>query len=126
MKRFLCLGFVLSLYLATSGCGETFRPIIIPNPPTFPNPAATNTVVSINDNGSFVAGSAMVIDVSGDSISSIANAAVHPIFAAQQSASEILVLNQAVTASETGETGASLATTACLLSVPPAPATLYV
>jgi len=36
-----------------------FRPIILPNPPTFPNPAATHTVVSINDNGAVVQGSAM-------------------------------------------------------------------
>ena len=50
MKRFLWLGFVLFLYLICAGCGDTFRPIIIPNPPVFPNPAATNTVVSINDN----------------------------------------------------------------------------
>jgi hypothetical protein len=124
MKRFLCLGFVLCFYMVISGCGDTFRPIIIPNPPTFPNPAAAHTVVSINDNGSFVAGSAMAIDVSGDSISSIANTDIHPIFAAQQSASEILVLNQAVTEAETG---VSLGTTNCLLSVPPPPAaTLYV
>ena len=124
MKRFLCLGFLLCSYVAISGCGDTFRPIIIPNPPTFPNPAATNTVVSINDNGSFVAGSAMAIDVAGDSVSSIASADVHPIFAAQQSANEILVLNQAVTEAETGTT---LGTTNCLLLVPPPPAsTLYV
>ena len=51
MKRFLWLGFVLLLCVIFSGCGETFRPIIIPNPPTFPNPAAAHTVVSINDNG---------------------------------------------------------------------------
>jgi hypothetical protein len=123
MKRFLCLGFVLFFYMAISGCGDTFRPIIIPNPPTFPNPAAAHTVVSINDNGAFVAGSAMAIDVSGDSVSSIANTDIHPIFAAQQSASEILVLNQAVTEAETGVT---MGTTNCLLSVPPPPATLYV
>lgn len=73
MRRFLCLGFVLFFYVVMSGCGDTFRPIIIPNPPTFPNPAAAHTVVSINDNGSFVAGSAMAINVSGDSVSSIAN-----------------------------------------------------
>lgn len=123
MKRFLCLGFVLFFYMVISGCGDTFRPIIIPNPPTFPNPAAAHTVVSINDNGAFVAGSAMAIDVSGDSVSSIANTDIHPIFAAQQSASEIFVLNQAVTEAATGVT---MGTTNCLLSVPPPPATLYV
>jgi len=116
MKRFLCLGFALSLSMVMSGCGDTFRPIIIPNPPTFPNPAATNTVVSINDNGAFIAGTAMAIDVSGDSVSSIANTDIHPIFAAQQSASEILVLNQAVTGPEFPN-GVGVPTSSCLVTV---------
>jgi len=93
MKRFLWLGFVLSLYLICTGCGETFRPIIIPNPPIFPNPAGAHTVVSINNNGSVVPGTAMVIDVSGDSVVSIANVGLAPVHSVQQSASEILVAN---------------------------------
>lgn len=113
MKRFLWMGFVLFVYVVCSGCGDTFRPIIIPNPPTFPNPAAAHTVVTISDNGSFVAGSGMVIDVSGDSVESIANTDIHPVHAVQQSASEVLVLNQAVTAAGTGGQG----TTSCLVSV---------
>ena len=96
MKRFLWLGCVLSLYLICSGCGETFRPIIIPNPPTFPNPAAAHTVVSINDNGTVVAGSAMVIDVSGDADVSIASVGLAPVHAVQQSASVVLVANHSV------------------------------
>jgi hypothetical protein len=120
MKRFLCLGLVLFLYITISGCGNTFRPIIIPNPPTFPNPAAAHTVVSINDNGALVAGSAMVIDVSGDSVSSIANTDIHPIFAAQQSAGEILVLNQAVTGPEF-PLGVGVPTSTCLVTVPQLP-----
>jgi len=118
MKRFLWLGFMLFLYTICSGCGETFRPIIIPNPPTFPNPAAAHTVVTISDNGTFVPGSAMVIDVSGDTDVSIANADIHPVHAVQQSASEILVLNQAVTEAGTGE---DVATTSCLVPSPPPP-----
>ena len=110
MKRFLCLGLVLVLYVLISGCGQTFRPIIIPNPPSFPNPAAAHTVVSINDNGGLVAGSAMVMDVSGDSVASIANTDIHPVYAAQQSASQILVLNQAVT-------GLDVPTSTCLVTV---------
>jgi DNA-binding beta-propeller fold protein YncE len=97
MKRFLWLGFALLVYVICSGCGETFRPIIIPNPPTFPNPAAAHTVVSINDNGTVVPGSAMVIDVSGDSIVSVANVSFAPVHAVQQSASVILVVNHSVT-----------------------------
>jgi DNA-binding beta-propeller fold protein YncE len=100
MKRLLRLGFVLFLYVICSGCGDTFRPIIIPNPPTFPNPAAAHSVVAISDNGTTVAGSVMVIDVSGDSIASAADCTtplcigVAPVHAVQQTASQVLVVNQ--------------------------------
>jgi YVTN family beta-propeller protein len=100
MKRFLWLGFVLLLHLICTGCGDTFRPIIIPNPPTFPNPAAAHSVVAISDNGTTVAGSVMVIDVSGDSIASVADCTtplcigIAPVHAVQQAASQVLVVNQ--------------------------------
>jgi DNA-binding beta-propeller fold protein YncE len=100
MKRFLWLGLVLLLYLICTGCGDTFRPIIIPNPPTFPNPAAAHSVVAISDNGTTVAGSVMVIDVSGDTIASVADCTtplcigVAPVHAVQQTASQALVVNQ--------------------------------
>src|SRR6202521_564263 len=114
MKRFLWLGFVLCLYLICSGCGDTFRPIIIPNPPTFPNPKAAHTVVSINDNGTVAPGSAMVIDVSGDTDVSVVTVGVAPVHAVQQTANEVLVVNQAVT-------GLNVPTTSCLVTFPPAP-----
>jgi hypothetical protein len=110
MKRFLWLGFVLFLYLICTGCGDTFRPIIIPNPPVFPNPQASHTVLSINYNvecsetpnpscDSFVPlpGTAMVIDVSGDTDVSTVNTGIGPVHAVQQTASQVLVVNQAVT-----------------------------
>ncbi len=97
MKRFLWLGFVVSLYLICTGCGDTFRPIIIPNPPVFPNPKAAHTVVSINDNGTVVPGSAMVVDVSGDTNESIANVGLAPVHAVQQTANVVLVVNHSVT-----------------------------
>src|SRR3984893_9688673 len=93
MKRFLWLGFVLCLDLICSGCGDTFRPIIIPNPPTFPNPNAAHTVVSINDNGAIVPGTTLVIDVSGDTDVSVVNVGVAPVHAVQQTASQVLVVN---------------------------------
>jgi hypothetical protein len=101
MKRFLWLGCVLLVYVICTGCGDTFRPIIIPNPPAFPNPQAAHTVVSINANApssgpDTVFGTAMAIDVSGDSDESIANVGLAPVHAVQQSASEILVVNQSV------------------------------
>lgn len=97
MKRLFWLVLVVSVAVFLGGCGETFRPIITPNPPTFPNPAAAHSVVAISDNGITVAGSAMVIDVSGDSDVSVANVGLAPVHAAQQSASEVLVVNHSVT-----------------------------
>ena len=96
MKRFLWLGFVVLLYMICTGCGDTFRPIIIPNPPVFPNPKGAHTVVSINDNGTIVPGTAMVIDVSGDTDMSIANVGLAPVHAVQQTATQVLVVNRSV------------------------------
>ena len=97
MKRFLCVGAVLFLCVAWAGCGDVFRPIIIPNPPQFPNPAAANSVITINDNGTVDAGSIMVIDVAGDSDEGNRNVGLNPIYAVQQTASQILVVNQSNT-----------------------------
>lgn len=94
MKRFVCLGVVLFLVMLWAGCGEVFRLIIFSNPPQFPNPAAAHTVVTINDNGQVTAGSAMVVDVSGDSVVSIKNVGLNPVHAVLQSASQMLVVNQ--------------------------------
>jgi len=112
MKRFLWLGCALFLCFVWCGCGDTFRPIIIPNPPVFPNPAAAHTVVAINDNGSVVPGSAMVVDVSGDADVSVKDVDIHPVHAVQQTANQVLVVNQAVT-------GLNVPTTSCLVSFPP-------
>ncbi len=102
MKRFLCLGAVLFLYVICSGCGQVFRPIIIPNPPKFPNPAAAHSVLTISNNGTInsgtespLIGSAMVIDVSGDTDESQKNLGLVPIHAVQQSATQVIVANQA-------------------------------
>ncbi len=96
MKRLLWLGFVLFVYVSCSGCGDVFRPIIIPNPPTFPNPKAAHSVVAINDNGTLVQGSAMVIDVSGDTDVSVADVGLAPVHAVQQTANQVLVVNHSV------------------------------
>jgi DNA-binding beta-propeller fold protein YncE len=95
MKRFLWLGFVVALLLIWMGCGDTFRPVIIPNPPAFPDPRAAHTVISINNNnGTSNPGSIMVVDVSGDSDIADRNAGYVPVHAVQQSASQVLVVNQ--------------------------------
>src|SRR5208337_1246292 len=93
MKRFFWVGFVLFLYVICTGCGDTFRPIIIPNPPIFPSPKAAHSVVAINDNGSAAPGSAMVVDVSGDTDVSVHDVGYAPVHAVQQTASQVLVVN---------------------------------
>ncbi|MBZ5614086.1 MAG: hypothetical protein LAO23_08780 [Acidobacteriia bacterium] len=124
MKRFLWLGFVLFLDLICTGCGDTFRPIIIPNPPTFPNPAAAHTVVAINDNGTAVAGSAMVIDVSGDSTASVADCStplclgIAPVHAVQQTASQVLVVNHSDSISKVSFSGIDMSSTTTI-GLPP-------
>ena len=94
MKRFLCPGAVLVLFVVCVGCGQVFRPIIIPNPPQFPNPAAAHTVVTINDNGTINGGSIMVVDVSGDSDSGNRNIGLNPVHAVLQTAGQMLIVNQ--------------------------------
>ena len=96
MKRFLCLGAALALFAILPGCGGVFRPIIIPNPPQFPNPAAAHTVLTLSDNGTSVSGSAMVIDVSGDTDVGQQTVGLRPVHAVQQSALKVLIANQSV------------------------------
>ncbi len=105
MKRFLGLNGIALLFLLCLGCGDVFRPIILPNPPTFPNPRAAHTVMSINQNPSddlgtpqISPGSVTVVDVSGDSVSANANVGVVPVHAVQQTAGQVLVVNQGSTA----------------------------
>ena len=97
MRRFLWLGWIAFLFLICSGCGDTFRPIIIPNPPVFPDPRAAHTVVTVSDNGAISPGSVLVVDVAGDAEVSIGNVHVAPVHGVQQSANQVLVLNQATT-----------------------------
>jgi DNA-binding beta-propeller fold protein YncE len=50
----------------------------------------------------------MVIDVSGDTESAIANVGLAPVFAVQQSANEVLVVNHSVATSNTGDSLSAL------------------
>ena len=103
MKRFLCVGAVLCQVILWSACGDVFRPIIIPNPPKFPNPAAAHSVFIASDNGTVnggvltpLNGGAMSIDVSGDTDMAQRNIGLVPVHAVQQTANQIIVANQAV------------------------------
>lgn len=63
-------------------CGDTFRPVVIPIPPTPPDPRSAHTALAITNNGDFNPGSVMLIDVSGDSTSGVGNVGRHPSHAA--------------------------------------------
>jgi DNA-binding beta-propeller fold protein YncE len=105
MKRFLWLFVITVLFLICTGCGDTFRPVIIPNPPKFPDPRASHSVVVISDNNTDRSqnpqqsdrGSVMSINVSGDTVVGVADVERAPVHAVQQTANTVLVVNQSVT-----------------------------
>jgi len=105
MKRFLWLFVIVVLFLICTGCGDTFRPVIIPNPPKFPDPRASHSIVAISDNNTDPSqsppqsdrGSIMSVDVSGDTVVGVADVGLAPVHAVQQTASQVLVVNHSVT-----------------------------
>src|SRR5208337_3803564 len=79
------LGGLLAVALATllwMSCGEVFRPVVIPTTLTPPNPASFHEVFGINGNAPYNPGTALQIDVSGDSDIGAANMGVNPTHAA--------------------------------------------
>ena len=95
------LAAVLLLALAGMGCGDTFRPVALPIPLPSPPPAPVHFVASLSSNGDNVLnstgscspsgtpppciedqGAISRINVSGDSVSSIANTGRAPVHAA--------------------------------------------
>ena len=102
MKRFLWLFVIVVLFLICTGCGDTFRPVIIPNPPKFPDPRASHSVIAISDNNTDPVqqqsdrGTIMSVDVSGDTVAGVADVGLVPVHAVQQTANQVLVVNQSV------------------------------
>jgi len=75
------VGGLIAVALATflwGSCGEVYRPVVIPTTNTPPNPANFHAVFGISSNVSFNQGTAMQIDVSGDSDIGVANVGVNP------------------------------------------------
>jgi DNA-binding beta-propeller fold protein YncE len=86
---------VLFLFTICTGCGDVFRPVIIPNPPAFPDPRASHSVMAVNDNGTD-RGSLMVVNVSGDTDVGVTNMGLSPVHAVQSAANQVLVANHAI------------------------------
>ncbi len=83
---------MLGLSLFEIGCGQYYRPVVIPcvgtngsvpGCPTVTNPTPSNfhAVFAINGNGSFYAGTGMELDVSGDTDIGAANTGLNPTHA---------------------------------------------
>lgn len=75
---------VVASLLLWAGCGDTFRPIVIPNPPTPPDSSNFRAVFVVNSNGVANPGTGMQIDVSGDSDVGTAKVGLGPVHAAVQ------------------------------------------
>jgi DNA-binding beta-propeller fold protein YncE len=79
------VGWVAAVVLATwleISCGQVYRPVVIPISITPPNPANFHEVFGISANVPFNQGTALQIDVSGDTDIGQANMGVNPTHAA--------------------------------------------
>jgi len=79
------VGGLAAVALATLlwiSCGDIYRPVVIPTTLTPPNPANFHAVFAVNANVALNYGTAMQIDVSGDSDIGVANMGVNPTHAA--------------------------------------------
>jgi YVTN family beta-propeller protein len=75
------VGWLAAIALATLleiSCGQVYRPVVIPIDVTPPNPGNFHAVFAISANSPFNPGSAMQIDVSGDSNIGAANMGFNP------------------------------------------------
>jgi YVTN family beta-propeller protein len=65
-------------------CGDVYRPTIVPEPVTPPNPQNFHAVFTANTNGMANPGSALQVDVSGDSNAGTTNVGIAPVHLAVQ------------------------------------------
>ena len=79
------VGWLAAMALATllwASCGQIYRPVVIPVSTIPPNPANFHAVFGISTNALSNPGTALEIDVSGDSDIGVANMGVNPTHAA--------------------------------------------
>src|SRR5450631_3393165 len=79
------VGWLMAIAVAAwleVSCGQVYRPVVIPVNPTPPDPANFHAVFGISSNVSSNPGSALQIDVSGDTDIGAANMGVNPTHAA--------------------------------------------
>jgi hypothetical protein len=74
--RLLALFVLIIIELS---CGDTYRPVAIPQPPTPPNPGALHYMLVLTGNGPVNAGSSLRLDVSGDTAVAQAQVGLGPV-----------------------------------------------
>ena len=65
MRKFAQLSVTAVVALIMSGCGDVYRPVVIPNPPPTPDPKPAHNAFVISNNG-LSKGTGMQVNVSGD------------------------------------------------------------
>jgi DNA-binding beta-propeller fold protein YncE len=81
LRRVVGLAVVALAFLICMSCGEVYRPVVIPINPTPPNPANFHAVFGLNANAPYTPGTALQIDVSGDTNIGEAYIGVNPTHA---------------------------------------------
>jgi YVTN family beta-propeller protein len=99
------------LFIICTSCGETYRPVAFPIPPTAPSPGAANTVFVLSANGPYDPGEMSRIDVSGDSFLNAADLGVAPVHGALLPSGSTLYaannLNNTVSVSSVSSSGST-------------------
>ena len=113
------LAALLFCFLICVGCGDVYRPTIIPQPVPTPDPKNFHSVFTVNQNGSCNRGSGMQVDVSGDSSSGVTSVATLPVHATLLGA-RVWVANQGSDSVSvfTGAQGANSIGTATEINLP--------
>jgi DNA-binding beta-propeller fold protein YncE len=116
---FLRLGRVVVCFVALLvwlGCGDTFRPVALPEPSTSPNPASLHFVLAVAENGAMDRGSVTRIDVAGDTNVGVQSVGVAPVHATLlANASRVYVANQIENTISSFALGISLTPTTTVL-----------
>src|ERR1700757_1879319 len=81
-RRVAGLALAALAILLWLSCGQVYRPVVIPQPTSPPNSANFHQVFAISTNLSPNPGTALQIDVSGDSNIGVENMGINPAHAA--------------------------------------------
>ena len=79
VSRVSRLAALFILVLIELSCGDTYRPVAVPLPPSPPNPGALHYMLIVTGNGPINPGAALRLDESGDTAAAQAQAGLGPV-----------------------------------------------